>query len=294
MSVDVDDDDDECKQRRVVIDYVSDVHIEFRQGRATKLRRELGSFLRQCCNDDDDKKHILVLAGDVGNILNTNRDINHGYLDTLRMFCRYWTNIVLVMGNHEYYGARINHDDNDNPLSVTEQLLRNAIANDDVLSKRIHMLQRQTVEIHGIVFVGCTLWTRADHADFHNMSDCRQVFNHRISTLWSLHARHRDWLSSTLEQLKGQCVVVVTHHLPTKQLIHAKYARMSSSGYVADDCTSILTDFASTIRAWICGHTHETMRVKHESSGVECMTNPLGYPGEDKQTSITNQPFEIL
>jgi len=53
--------------------------------------------------------------------------------------------IIYIAGNHEYYGSSIKEQD---------ELLR-----EECKKYGIHFLQRDTVKIDGVTFVGCTLWT---------------------------------------------------------------------------------------------------------------------------------------
>jgi predicted phosphodiesterase len=91
----------------------------------------------------------------------------------------------------------------------------------------------------------------------------------------SIHASDAEWLAEEIERSNEHQLVVVTHHIPSASLVHPKYRMFDSSDF-ACECDHL---FKSPVRAWIYGHTH-TPSV-HVRGGVYCVTNPIGYPGEN-------------
>lgn len=77
---------------------------------------------------------IVVLAGDIG--------VGSGGLEwAARRFPK--APVVYVPGNHEFYG----HD-----IDLTDELKSSAPGN-------IHILNNDSLELDGVRFLGCTLWT---------------------------------------------------------------------------------------------------------------------------------------
>jgi len=77
---------------------------------------------------------VVILAGDIG--------VGLGGIEwAARRFPK--VPVIYVPGNHEFYG----HD-----IGLTDQLKAAAPAD-------IHILNNDTLELEGIRFLGCTLWT---------------------------------------------------------------------------------------------------------------------------------------
>jgi len=106
------------------------------------------------------------------------------------------------------------------------------------------------------------------------------------------HESHRDWLCSELDATPdSQPVVVVTHHLPSLDLVHpAHRTRGLNSGY-ATSLDDVISKHGTKIRMWCCGHTHEHCTLK--VGGTLLITNPVGYPGESRVTSSVWTAFDI-
>src|SRR3990172_6892734 len=102
---------------------VSDLHLDFYG------RNEAYGILESWTPQSD----ILVIAGDLCEM----RNFDPRWIEILR---NRWPNIIVIPGNHEYYG-----------LDLDPGIM-------DSLQIHCHVLNRRVVQINGIVFAGCTLW----------------------------------------------------------------------------------------------------------------------------------------
>jgi predicted phosphodiesterase len=184
--------------------------------------------------------------------------------------------IVYVAGNHEYYGHAI--------PALQTTLRAHAAALD------ITLLENTSVELAGVTFLGCTLWT-----DFALFGDARLAGQHaalvmndyrriRISPIYRRlqpadtirwHRRSFQWLSQALAQNRGP-VVVVTHHVPSTRSIAPQYVDDLLTAAFASSCDTLVA--ASQAALWIHGHTHTAFDYMLGKTRVCC--NPRGYPGE--------------
>lgn len=155
--------------------------------------------------------------------------------------------VVFIAGNHEYYGSEFH-----------EQLraMRRAAE-----GTRVHVLERGVVDIDGVTFVGCTLWTDfalpigneeepISYFEEPNIERALAAANQRLADFTSIQVadpsipRHRneevkrrylraedvlamhwvdrDWLRRQIEYTSGK-TVVVTHHAPHRRSLAAKY-----------------------------------------------------------------------
>lgn len=256
------------------IHLISDVHME------------ISSVLHKAPGGAD----VVVLAGDIGE-----------YTDGLKWAIKTFPNhpIIYVPGNHEYYR---------NDIGDYHEIKREATR------LGIYFLDNESIEIKGVRFLGCTLWTdfkkwspiEVDNARS-LMNDYRKItaikwllddgnkrkLNYLINKLneqpinddsfrpeiaYLLHLNSKAWLKSQLEiPFRGK-TVVVTHHAPCYQAIahetNDKKIKLSSS--YASDLTSIINNYGCYINIWLHGHIHRPMT--YYVKGVKVTTNPRGYP----------------
>lgn len=252
---------------------VSDVHTEFLQP-----RKALAWAARMAPLPGE---RVLVLAGDLGKVLNSHGTLNNALTDVLLALHAQRTegqHIVYVPGNHEYYGAA----EHGLTADVVDALLERWC-----MAHGIVFLQRRTWTLPGtdVVFVGCTLWSDATDVALDGCNDVDMALASR-DVYRALHTQHVAWLRWTLPQLQER-VVVVTHHLPTRASVHPVYAPYASleSAFATDLPTDL---FQAPVRLWLHGHSHESMDVRVGS--VRVLSNPTGYPGERKVTA----PSDVL
>lgn len=232
---------------------------------------------------------VVVLAGDIHEGVQAPKWARQTFPDN---------EIILVAGNHEFYGQYWNRN-----LSK----LREKSA-----ELGIHFLENDAVELFGFRFLGCSLWTDFTlHGDDHlqermrhaleRMTDYRRIKLDRIAgenrdfrefrsvTLVPelTRRRHREsveWLERELNQGDRSRTVVVTHHAPIKGAIPAEYQGDLLSPSYASDLSRLMG--RSTL--WIYGHTHES--VDFNIGGTRIVSNPRGYP--DASGDSINQDFD--
>jgi predicted phosphodiesterase len=204
--------------------------------------------------------------------------------------------IVLVAGNHEFYGRYWNKN------------LRKI--RDKAESLGIHFLERDSVMIDGVRFLGCTLWTDFEiHGDPRmGMSDARRIMNDYVrikidrqpgeDSEWrefrtvSLtptisKIRHRksvEWLQEQLAQGDPVKTVVVTHHAPHPNSVPDGYKEHELTPAYASDLTRLMGNSA----VWIHGHIHENS--DYVVNGTRVVANPRGYVGK----TVDNPSFNAF
>lgn len=231
----------------VKIQIASDLHLEF------------SYIILDYTNAD-----ILVLAGDIHSdigklkkyilqILKANKNIQ----------------IILVAGNHECYSKTV-------PETIKKM---NRLFNEDKnISNRCHFLQDDFVIVHGIKFLGCTLWCDPPEiywdkiskkiSDFSNikeysMNDCVMLFKNSVKFI-------EQNCSSELP------LIIVTHFSPSFSSINKIYAGLELNYYFASDIEDTIL-FAKP-KLWIHGHTHDTFSYYIGDTKIIC--NPRGYSNE--------------
>lgn len=209
---------------------------------------------------------VVILAGDIGVGLEGMRWAESRFPDRP---------VIYVPGNHEFY-----HQD----IALIDELKAQA-------PDHIHVLNDDQVVIDGVRFLGSILWTdfalfgdtdkffamqaaRQRMTDFSIIENNGQRFTPEDAV--RLHTASRDWLAVMLAEPFGGQTVVVTHHAPSSQSVHPRYAR----DLLTPAFASSLEDLMEGDRAalWVHGHMHESF--DYEVYGTRVVCNPRGYAPE--------------
>ena len=225
------------------------------------LHTEFADFSRPDIDAD-----IVILAGDVG--------VGLGGIEwTANKFPK--TPVIYVPGNHEYYG----HD-----TALTEDLISQSAEN-------IHVLNNDKIVLHGVRFLGSTLWTDfrlygetdawfARQRAKRSMKDF-EVIRHGGLRLTpedsvAIHESSRAWIERELDVRFDGPTVVVTHHLPASMSIAKRYANDPLNPAFASSLEEVIEKYHPEL--WIHGHTHVPCDYDLFKTRIIC--NPRGYPGE--------------
>lgn len=249
----------------------SDLHLE------AFSQRNLDSLVVDFIPEDErDSESVLILAGDICSV----PSLLVGFIKRLQpRFQR----VIFVPGNHEYY--RHNYD----AWNKTMQ---------GQLEEHCPGLKFSLGEMgfhaeNGVRYIFGTLWgdggptladrgtvgfylndfrliTREDHQRRFTVEDMMAEFKAQKATL-------KAWLEAPYD---GK-TVVITHHLPSRRLVSARFwphdGSDGANGGFVGECDDILAgDHAPTI--WVHGHTHDTIDTTLWKTRIVC--NPAGYRGE--------------
>ena len=246
------------------IQVLSDLHIEFEEFEYV----ETGS-------------DVLILAGDI-------HIKDKGVLWALDNIKN--KPVIYVLGNHEFYG-------NAYPKLISS-------LKDKAQGSNVHILENDHLNVEGVNFFGCTLWT-----DFNLFGDprisgyqCQQIMTDykkirvspRFSKLCSIdvasiHRQSIQWLKSELDRKKGETNVVVTHHGPSvKSLPVGQEDDVSSAAYVSQ-LEGVIAEYAPSY--WVHGHMHNSS--SYSICGCNIVCNPRGYPGERNPDFRSDYTIEV-
>jgi predicted phosphodiesterase len=223
----------------------------------------------------DAEADVVVLAGDIDEGLKGLRWAAQAFADKP---------VIYVAGNHELYSRDWTKHLRDLRALAAEL--------------GIHFLERESVDIGGFRFLGCSLWTDFEINGAEVSQECMREAQQRMTDYkrikfsrtsgtadfyWvrSKHIvpaltqrRHRESVAWLEEQLTGgnpSRTVVVTHHAPHPASIPA--------GYVGDPLNpayaSNLEHLMGHSTLWIHGHTHYSFDYVVKGTRVVC--NPRGY-----------------
>ncbi|MDR3453340.1 MAG: metallophosphoesterase [Rhodoferax sp.] len=201
--------------------------------------------------------------------------------------------IVYVAGNHEFY---------DGDWIETLALLRRTAREHDV-----HFLENDAVDIAGLRFLGCTLWTdfaylgehRQEEAMFEaerGLADYRVIGvagpDQRLSARLSMerHLASRAWLTTELMRGDPRRTVVVTHHYPHRRSTAPQFA---SDVLTPAFGSHLPVELLLRASLWIHGHTHSSCayRLGDSRRSVRVVCNPRGYPYAWLSDEMENAEF---
>lgn len=254
---------------------MSDIHLEF------------GEFtVRPLPND---KETVLILAGDIG-IVHKASQLEGRYGPFLARCSEQFMDVVLIMGNHEhYYGSFIRTQD-----KLQEEIDRRKLSN-------VHLLDKQSVVINGVNFIGATLWTNCEEGSPHatymwnSMSDSKLIrtghsdspyLRKFLSTDTVMdHSKAKQYIIEAVARSKteGLKTVVVVHHGVTHQSIPEMFRGDALNMFFVSELTLDFMDMNPDLL--VHGHVHEKLDYMIDSSGQICQTrficNPRGYVGHE-------------
>lgn len=187
--------------------------------------------------------------------------------------------VIYVMGNHEHYHGNFS----SSKRKLTERL--GYLAN-------VHILEKESVTIQDVIFIGGTLWTDMNNADaltlYHldaNMNDFRIVWygdkarKFKAKDAFQEHHQMKKYISAVVEGNADGKFVVCSHHAPSHLSINPVYSddRLMNGGYCSDLSEFILDH--PQIKLWTHGHMHNCSDYTIGSTRVVC--NPRGYYGHE-------------
>jgi 3',5'-cyclic AMP phosphodiesterase CpdA len=229
---------------------------------------------------------VVVLAGDIDDGVGGFRWARETFPDKP---------IVYVAGNHEFYGYNwIQH----------LETMREAANKYD-----IDFLETDGIDLGGVRFLGCSLWTdfelfgadrksdamkaaKASMMDYQYIKLTRTAEFYWVTSKRLIPAlterRHRgsiEWLEDKLKNGGDPAkTVIVTHHAPHPLSMYPMFAKdLLSASYVSD-----LSRLMGKAGLWIHGHMHNS--VDYVVNGTRVVCNPRGYP--HKNGGVENGDFD--
>lgn len=204
----------------------------------------------------------LILAGDIGNLKDENE-----YLSLLQRLCARFERVLLVPGNHEYY-----HMDRSKANEVAATFTAQ-------LGDRFTWMDREMVEIDGVIVLGCTLYSRVNRsarkAVRKEIPDFSYVGEWNIDRHNAEHDRDRRWLKQQLTAIHKtrphSRVIIATHFPPTWSMTSdPSYADKTTKSFYGSKTLESFGRWKGSdqVAEWIFGHTHWNITFSSASTVV--------------------------
>ncbi len=233
---------------------------------------------------------LLVLAGDIGSYQPGSRLLDDSF-GLARFSPRHgWpTPVIYLPGNHEYDGA---------DFDQTHRRLRSVC---DALD--IAWLERETLMMSGIRFVGTTLWSDFD-ALAEPLDDMGTILRKREKAMRAANfyleqaavTRHGEpflaqaqrehalecqaWLRAALDTPFDGTTVAITHFAPTLASADPRYGLSPGT---AGFCNA-LDDLLPLATLWLHGHLH--CAFDYHQHGCRVVANPMGYTAKGERENF--------
>jgi len=268
------------------INLASDIHLEFGP---IEIKNTEGADL-------------LILSGDICVAVQlTHKSVNEdkrsrAIHDFFEMCCNEYDNVIYIVGNHEHYNG---------DFQRTIPHLKEHLCHLD----NLHILDKETVTIDDVTFIGGTLWTDMNKEDPSTlisisgmMNDFIKVANgkldnnsdkpyNRIKRLRPDdvvvdHKAMLEYIRTIVDDKHNQKFVVVGHHAPSKLSTKPQYKDdYEMNGAYSSELSEFILDYPQ-IKMWTHGHTHDTFDYLVGSTRVVC--NPRGYANYEQRADDFN------
>jgi len=259
---------------------ISDVHVD--------INTWDWSLVQHC-----DTTAPMVVVGDISNdVFEASRWIR----DLRERFAA----VIWVSGNHDFYNlgfhqTRVYNGEFDAkwpyPCTVEEIYDHYSRWSQE---HGVHFLNRSSVVVHGVEFLGVTGWHNFDaapHLRFEDqvqaymdsMNDARYIrWSKDYSTDWKPIVQaavdDADYIRGAVKA-NDQPKVVLTHHIPHRNFVKVTNNPMWNLLNGSFLNTELETCMDPSIQVWCFGHTH--FRCDTDLNGVRYINNARGYPREN-------------
>lgn len=251
-----------------------DIRIQFTSDNHLEFHKEINilDFLTPCAPN-------LAILGDLGYPQLDN------FKDFISQASQIYTKVFYLPGNHEFYQRG------------TDQLLTMQELDDKMIeichsfSNVYYLNNKEHLLTENVIILGTILWTDIPESyqykikrsinDYNYIFVKEQHYKTGITPKYitELHKNNVEWLKIKLDDHHDKQIIIMTHHLPSFQMVHEKY-KESDINYAFASNLNYLMEQNNNIRFWLCGHTHYNVHTK--INNCECIANPYGYPGENQ------------
>ncbi|KAK3191200.1 hypothetical protein K4F52_002788 [Lecanicillium sp. MT-2017a] len=215
---------------------------------------------------------ILLLAGDTGRLVDYDAYLHFIAAQTAR-----YEKVLLVLGNHEFFGATY-----EEGLNAAVKLEA-----EPALQGRLVLLHRRRWECPGLAVLGCTLWSHVpdDRKDavVAKVGDYKRIQGWTTDLHNRLHQEDVAWLREQVAAAGAEKMLVVTHHAPCVQGT-SRPEHIENPWTVAFATDVLPHGNWGSVQTWVYGHTHYS--TDFMCNGVRVVANQRGYVSTDEDETL--------
>lgn len=252
-----------------IIQYASDLHLEFPENADYLAQHPL-----QVAGE------VLVVAGD-SHYLGSKECTKHPFWDWAS---DHYEQVAVIPGNHEFYGGF----DLDGMHEGWRLRIRSNVAyhyNDTLTFGDTELILSP---MWSTINIEMALHTQAAVNDFRRIRCSDRLldwvrFNEE-------HFRCFHFLHNAIRRSAVAHIVVVTHHLPSFELLAPEFLGSPLNGAFVTDLHGFIK--ASPVEYWIYGHSHRN--IDRMIGRTQCLSNQLGYVSHGEHLSFDPAKAIIL
>ena len=167
-----------------------------------------------------------------------------------------------------------------------------------MFKENVGYYQNQVLRIDDTDFIMSTFWSHIEPADeyfvWKGLNDFRQtMYKGKLLQTEAYNQMHDFCLGhikKSLAESTAEHIVVVTHHLPTLQVVAPQHKGSVLNSAFASEYGDLIAN--SRINAWIYGHSHTNIDAEIGSTKVIC--NQMGYTFENEHVINGFDPGKFL
>lgn len=260
----------------IQFDLISDIHLDFwlrRKGPTAEDNvLEVEQFAERLLPQS--VSEVLVIAGDLGHR-------NQQNVELLHALKRYYANILVVAGNHDYYlvnsKERYKLQTSMNRWSQMKSL--------GTAIEGVHYLEGDIFEWNGVRYGGAGMWYDFSYGINvlgKSLSDMLDIWSNQLNDRnYTIGAPRRPleffWeQKEKLDRIINDCDVIITHVSPDWSHIAEEHAADPVSGCYYFDGSEYIAHINGKV--WCSGHVH--INHSYRMGGCLFVNNALGYPNE--------------
>ena len=157
------------------------------------------------------------------------------------------------------------------------------------VQRQCGIYQNQVIRIDNTDFVLSTLWSNIPAQDeyfvWKGLNDFRQTKYKgkliQVNEYNQLHQFCVDFIKKSVTESTAEKIVVVTHHLPTRQVVAPQHLDSLINSAFATELGDLIVN--SRIDVWIYGHSHTNIDATIGKTKV--ISNQMGYVFYDEHLS---------
>ena len=188
---------------------------------------------------------------------------------------------IIVPGNHELYKS---FDINTLEEGWEEQIKSN-----------LKIVYNKVISLDDVDLIMSTLWARIHQYDAyyteHGVTDFRRIRNGEYRLSWERfndeHDKCVEFIKRSVQQSTARKRVVVTHHVPSFELMAEEFKGSRINGAFTSDLNMLIE--ALPIDYWIYGHSHRN--IEAEIGGTKLVSNQLGYVFANETDTFVHDKF---
>lgn len=221
-----------------------------------------------------DNDAVLIIAGDTANALS-------GISYVKNVLCSYFKAVVLIAGNHEWYG---NKNKSYRSGYLHKQVSINSENGIDVqayspiaklkahsdTTANLFFLDNESIDLDGCTIYGGTLWFPIHTYSLELIDTYSELMNDtKYISQQMIEEQHKAFINNFPRKVD----IAISHHLPSKEAFAVE--QNANNDYAPYYQAGLSDELISKARYWIAGHQHDPVE-KIIAGSTTFICNPKG------------------